>query len=178
MNWQSLISGSDVRGVAMGEHPVLTEHIAKCLGMAFARFTAQKTGKPVRILLTVLEWVMYAGALVITLLTLPYGWEYGALAFIFGGVLLSFSGLTYSGEIFDNNVCYFLGKITLPVYLSQLSAIYAVNYYMKDYDDVMKAWAIAALTVISSAITMIAGNALAKVCSDISFGKKDKTAAA
>ena len=47
MNWQSLISGSDVRGVAMGEHPVLTEHIAKCLGMAFARFTAQKTGKPV-----------------------------------------------------------------------------------------------------------------------------------
>ena len=139
---------------------------------------AEKTGKPVRILLTVLEWVMYAGALVITLLTLPYGWEYGALAFIFGGVLLSFSGLTYSGEIFDNNVCYFLGKITLPVYLSQLSAIYAVNYYMKDYDDVMKAWAIAALTVISSAITMIAGNALAKVCSDISFGKKDKTAAA
>jgi len=47
MDWQSLKSGSDVRGVAMGEHPVLTERIAKCLGMAFARFTAEKCGKPV-----------------------------------------------------------------------------------------------------------------------------------
>ena len=47
MNWLSLKSGSDVRGVATGENPALTPHIAKCLGIAFARFTAQKTGKPV-----------------------------------------------------------------------------------------------------------------------------------
>ena len=47
MNWLHLKSGSDVRGVAMGDQPVLTTHIAKCLGMAFARFTAAKTKKPV-----------------------------------------------------------------------------------------------------------------------------------
>ena len=126
-----------------------------------------------RIVLTVLEWVMYIGAVVITLLTLPYGWEYGALAFIFGGVLLSFSGLTYSGTIFDNETCYFLGKITLPVYLSQLSAIYATNYYLKDYDNGFKVWAIVVFTAISSAITMIAGDAIAKL-----FTKKNKQKAA
>ncbi|MBR1686226.1 MAG: phosphomannomutase/phosphoglucomutase [Clostridia bacterium] len=46
-SWQKLKSGSDVRGVAVGEHPALTPHIAKCLGMAFARFTASSVGKPV-----------------------------------------------------------------------------------------------------------------------------------
>lgn len=134
---------------------------------------ADKAGKAVRIVLTVLEWVMYIGAVVITLLTLPYGWEYGALAFIFGGVLLSFSGLTYSGRLFDNEASYFLGKITLPVYLSQLSAVYATNYYLKDYDNGFKVWAIVVLTAISSAITMLAGDAIAK-----RFAKKNKNKAA
>ncbi len=133
---------------------------------------ADKAGQSVRILLTVLEWMMYVGAVVITLLTLPYGWEYGALAFIFVGVLLSFSGLTYSGEVFDNNVCYFLGKITLPVYLSQLSAIYATNYYLKDYDNGFKVWAIVVLTAVSSAITMLASNFLGNLLSGKYFRKK------
>ena len=70
-------------------------------------------------------------------------------------------GLTYSGRIFDNEVSYFLGKITLPVYLSQLSAIYTVNYYLKDYSDGMKIWAALVLTAISSAVTMLAGDLIA-----------------
>ena len=119
---------------------------------------SDRISKPVRVILTVIEWLMYAGALIITLLTLPYGWEYGALAFIFAGVTLSFSGLTLSGSLFDNNVSYFLGKITLPAYLSQLSAIYAVNYYLNDYDDGMKVWGALVLTAVSSAVTMVIGN--------------------
>ncbi len=47
MDWMKLKSGSDVRGVAMGEHPVLTAQIAKNLGMAFARFVAERADKPV-----------------------------------------------------------------------------------------------------------------------------------
>ena len=119
---------------------------------------SDRISKPVRVILTVIEWLMYAGALIITLLTLPYGWEYGALAFIFAGVTLSFSGLTLSGSLFDNNVSYFLGKITLPAYLSQLSAIYAVNYYLNDYDDGMKVWGALVLTAVSSGVTMVIGN--------------------
>ena len=137
---------------------------------------AEKAGKPVRVVLTVVEWMMYVAAVVITLLTLPYGWEYGALAVIFVGVTLSYSGLTYSGELFDNEVSYFLGKITLPVYLSQLAAIYVVDYYMKDNAPGMKVWAAVVLTAVSSAITLLAGNFLVDLFSGKFFRKK--TAAA
>ena len=47
MDWMQLKSGSDVRGVAVGDNAVLTPHVAQCLGMAFARFVAAKENKPI-----------------------------------------------------------------------------------------------------------------------------------
>ena len=47
MDYRKLKSGSDVRGVAVGEDAVLTADVARTLGNAFARYVAQKTGKPV-----------------------------------------------------------------------------------------------------------------------------------
>ena len=47
MDWKKLISGSDVRGTAVGDDAVLTPHVACCLGMAFARFLAEKKGRSV-----------------------------------------------------------------------------------------------------------------------------------
>lgn len=47
LDWMKLKSGSDVRGTALGENALLTEHVAQCLGMAFARYVAQKEGKPI-----------------------------------------------------------------------------------------------------------------------------------
>lgn len=46
MDYRKLKSGSDVRGVAVGEGATLTPDVAKTLGMAFARYVAGKTGKP------------------------------------------------------------------------------------------------------------------------------------
>ena len=47
MDWMKLKSGSDVRGTAVGDAAVLTPHVAQCLGMAFARYVAEKEDKPV-----------------------------------------------------------------------------------------------------------------------------------
>ncbi len=47
MDWMKLKSGSDVRGTAMGENALLTPHVAQCLGMAFARYVAEKNDKPI-----------------------------------------------------------------------------------------------------------------------------------
>ena len=47
MDWMKLKSGSDVRGTAVGENAVLTPHVAQCLGMAFARYIAEKKHKSV-----------------------------------------------------------------------------------------------------------------------------------
>ena len=47
MDYRKLKSGSDVRGVAVGENAVLTKDVVKTLGAAFARWTAQQVNKPV-----------------------------------------------------------------------------------------------------------------------------------
>ncbi len=46
MDYQTLKSGSDVRGVAVGEDAKLTPDVARTLGMAFARFLEKREGKP------------------------------------------------------------------------------------------------------------------------------------
>ena len=45
MDYQKLKSGTDVRGVAVGEKITLTPTIASALGTAFARYMAEKQGK-------------------------------------------------------------------------------------------------------------------------------------
>jgi len=47
MDLRKLKSGSDVRGIAVGEDAVLTADVAKVLGSAFARYIAAKTGKTI-----------------------------------------------------------------------------------------------------------------------------------
>lgn len=47
MDWMKLKSGSDVRGTAVGDNAILTSDVAKALGMSFARFVAERKGKPV-----------------------------------------------------------------------------------------------------------------------------------
>lgn len=46
VNWMALKSGSDVRGTAIGKDAVLTEAVAKALGMAFALKLAERKERP------------------------------------------------------------------------------------------------------------------------------------
>ncbi len=46
MDYRKLKSGSDVRGVAVGDGAVLTADVAKTLGTAFAHYLSRKTGVP------------------------------------------------------------------------------------------------------------------------------------
>lgn len=45
INYQTLKSGTDVRGCAMGENAVLTREVALCIGGAFITWLSEKTGK-------------------------------------------------------------------------------------------------------------------------------------
>jgi len=47
MDYKKLKSGSDVRGVAIGENAVLTKDVARILGAAYAQYMAKKLDKPV-----------------------------------------------------------------------------------------------------------------------------------
>ena len=44
INYQSLKSGTDVRGCAMGEKAVLTKDVALCIGGAFGTWLRGTTG--------------------------------------------------------------------------------------------------------------------------------------
>ncbi|MCR4876186.1 MAG: phosphomannomutase/phosphoglucomutase [Clostridiales bacterium] len=46
MDWMSLKSGSDVRGKAVGEGAVITEEVARALGMAFVHRISKEKNKP------------------------------------------------------------------------------------------------------------------------------------
>ena len=46
MNLKAMKSGSDVRGIAIGDNATLTPEAAFTLGAAFARFVARKENKP------------------------------------------------------------------------------------------------------------------------------------
>ncbi len=46
MNLTAMKSGSDIRGVAIGEGATLTAEAARCLGAAFARWVAEREGIP------------------------------------------------------------------------------------------------------------------------------------
>ena len=47
MDYRKLKSGSDVRGVAVGENALLTEEAARTLGASFARYVAEKNDKEI-----------------------------------------------------------------------------------------------------------------------------------
>ena len=44
-DYQSLKSGTDIRGDALGEKAVLTNEVALCIGGAFITWLSEKTGK-------------------------------------------------------------------------------------------------------------------------------------
>ena len=85
--------------------------------------------KKKKILLTLVEFILYILSFLMIMLTIPKSYEI-MIIFIFSLALpLTFSNITYSSNIFKYKIFAFLGKITLPIYLVQLSAIWIIHKY-------------------------------------------------
>lgn len=69
--------------------------------------------------LTITEWGCYMAAFFFAISTLGRKYEPYALYALYIAVMLSFSKKTFSKGILDNKIVYFLGKISLPMYLIQ-----------------------------------------------------------
>ena len=52
---------------------------------------------------------------------------------IFALVVLAFSGVGAGSFIFNNSLCYHLGKLSLPLYLAQLTPIYLICEFGKEW---------------------------------------------
>lgn len=82
----------------------------------------------VRFLLTVLELTCAAAITWFILVPVPNRYEITAVFVIFLLVILAFSKQTLLGYLLNNPISDFLGKLSLPIYLSQVACINYINY--------------------------------------------------
>jgi peptidoglycan/LPS O-acetylase OafA/YrhL len=130
-----------------------------------SRFLMTKEfSKRKKLFLTIAEFACVIFSLLFILMTFPKKYEIYVLGVMIILIVLCFSEVTYGKKLFNNNFCYMLGKFSLPVYLGQLSAVYLVQGFMKQYTLFCQYIAIIGITFISAVIIMIGAYILRKLC--------------
>lgn len=111
-----------------------------------------KLKKIKQVFLTLFEALTYLGVLIIVMCTFKSEYEFTALILLFIGITLTYSQITYSKNIFNNNLFNYLGKLSLPIYLTQLPAITLANRYFKAFGIMTRISIILILTFIFAII--------------------------
>lgn len=122
------------------------------------KITKMKLKKSQTIMLTIFEVILYAICLIIILCTFPSKYEFTVLIMLFLGIILTYSQITYTSKIFNRKIFYVLGKLSLPIYLSQLSAIKIANEYFNNFSFINIMALIIGLTFLFAIITKISGD--------------------
>ncbi len=119
--------------------------------------TKKKISKPIKIILSVFETMLFAGALVISLAN--KGIHDSLLYFFAGNLVLMLSQQTYSAKL---SGCFFqfLGEISMPMFISHWTVGTAVNHLSDDMT--VKTVLYYALTVSVSAIAVAIIKAIKK----------------
>lgn len=122
-----------------------------------AKYLKQKIeGKPVlwHKVVMVVEIIFFLASIGFIMMTFDKKYEFHTLAVLMVLVIIAGSGVSYGDEWFNNRFCYFLGNISLPVYLCQLPAIYLMEAHRKPYSFVQCGFTILALTTVFSIMIM------------------------
>lgn len=129
-----------------------------------SRFLAEKEfTKKQKLLLTMGEVGCFVLVTMYVLSRLSNKYEVYALALLFVMVSLCFSGQTLDLKLYNNKLSFFLGKISLPIYLSQLSAVYLVNNFMPDNSTLVRVLATVGLTFGIGLVVMVIGEKFSKL---------------
>ena len=111
-----------------------------------------------KIFLELLEMGGYAIAIIYSLFAVPIRFESIPTLFLLISVALTFSKINYRENIWNQKVMSFLGKLSLPLYLNQLFAIYTVRRYAPDWSLTKQSVAILGIVAVLSLITMKIGD--------------------
>lgn len=122
----------------------------------------KRYGNSHRGLATLIELVALVCSLGFVLFTFSKEYEVIALIAIFVLVTVGFSGISIGSERFNNSFCYFLGDISLPIYLGQLSAIYLSTAFLGEYALGIQIGLTVILTFIIAFIVKYVGSILDK----------------
>lgn len=96
-----------------------------------------------------------------------YNYQGVFLIFIFVLVTLAFTRFSNKKSAFDNRFCYFLGKLSLPLYLAQAAAIYAVMSFGEFSRNVFSLALSLGLTFVLGMITKFFGEKLMKIFKEL-----------
>jgi peptidoglycan/LPS O-acetylase OafA/YrhL len=130
----------------------------------FSKFlSSKKFTSNQRLIFTLIEFALLVASVLYVVLTLPRKYEVYVLALFFLLVSIAFSGVSYGNKIFNNKISCFLGKITLPIYLAQVSAIDFGNKYFDNISLNIRIVLIYILTFVIAFVVMIVGNYLSKL---------------
>ena len=80
-----------------------------------------------RLLFAIIELIVFVFSVVFMMTTWEKTYEIYVLVMLMVLIILAGSDAAKTNRIFNNRICYFLGDISLAVYLSQLTAIYYVT---------------------------------------------------
>ena len=143
LSWEGLCYRGMLRGIC-----------ELCLGTVcfeVSRYIkAMDMTKGKKALFTLSEIGLWGITFVLVMTTVPYYFEIYTLLAIAAATTISFSDVSFGGKIFNNKFFCYLGKLSLPIYLSQLILIELVPAYLNHLDlGVQMIIAIAGTLVIS-----------------------------
>lgn len=113
-------------------------------------------------ILKILEICCYLCVVFYMLCTFSRHYEFYCLLVLFVSIIITFSGITSSGRM-NNKVIYFLGKASLPIYLSQVFAINLVNYMFVNYSDIERVILTILIDFLLSFVVYFLGEKLRKI---------------
>ncbi len=126
-----------------------------------ARVLSQKDlTRGMRVFMTVVEAGGYLSVLIYAASFLDCKYEIIALLALAVSVTFSFSGQTFGNNLFDKKWAYWLGRISVPLYLSQFLGIYIVQYHCPEMRIRYKLLLSFAFIFAATAVCKVAGDML------------------
>lgn len=111
-----------------------------------------------KLFLSAIEYGCYVSVLLFTCSTASAKkYELYALYALLIAVCLSFSNVTYGTSLFQNKLCYLLGKLSLPIYLSQRFARIVIQNTCESWSIPAQFSAIVILNILLAPIVSIGG---------------------
>ncbi len=120
--------------------------------------------KSSKLFLTMVEILMFIITIIFTMMTFGNNYWIDCLFAVFVLIVLSFSSLTYGSRIFNNKFFYYLGSLSLPIYLCHYAGILLLNLSpFNSYDANLKFLSYLLSVAISTIIVKIVGKQIYKI---------------
>ncbi len=153
IGWNHFFVTGTIRAIGVICLGIYAHHIVN-------NYENKKISEKTKWMLLIIEIITFVILLAFINCSLGKNYELIALMLIFVIVLIAFSGKAKYSEKFNNKFCYFLGKISLPIYLSHLGAVNLVKRYMNSELFVYQVLITIMITIVFSIITYWGGKLL------------------